>query len=41
MAKIITFLITKEDGQYTRSFTSISNSYYKIADGLIKLKRLI
>lgn len=29
--------ITKEDGQYTRSFTSISSSYNKIADGLIKL----
>lgn len=29
--------ITKVDGQYTRSFTSISNSYNKIADGLIKL----
>lgn len=29
--------ITKEDGQYARSFTSISNSYQKIADGLIKL----
>jgi hypothetical protein len=28
--------ITKEDGQYTRSFTSISNSYQKIADGLVK-----
>lgn len=29
--------ITKEDGQYARSFTSILNSYNKIADGLIKL----
>lgn len=29
--------LTKEDGQYTRSFTSISNSYNKIADGLIKI----
>lgn len=29
--------ITKEDGQYTRSFTSITSSYNKIADGLIKL----
>lgn len=28
--------ITKEDGQYTRSFISISNSYNNIADGLIK-----
>ena len=29
--------LTKEDGQYTRSFTSISNSYNKIADGLVKI----
>ncbi|HSW94501.1 MAG TPA: AAA family ATPase [Gammaproteobacteria bacterium] len=29
--------ITKEDGQYARSFTSISRSYNKIADGLAKL----
>lgn len=29
--------LTKEDGQYKRSFTSISNSYNKIADGLIKI----
>ncbi len=29
--------LTKVDGQYTRSFTSISTSYNKIADGLIKI----
>jgi chromosome partitioning protein len=29
--------LTKEDGQYTRSFTSISNSYNKIAEGLSKI----
>jgi len=30
--------LTKEDGQYKRSFISISNSYNKIADGLIKIR---
>lgn len=29
--------ITKKNGQYTRSFTSISNAYQKIAEGLSKL----
>lgn len=29
--------ITKEDGQYTRSYMSIKNSYQKIAEGLIQL----
>lgn len=29
--------ITKEDGQYTRSYTSIRTSYHNIADGLIRL----
>lgn len=29
--------ITKQDGQYARSFISISNSYNKIAEGLIKI----
>jgi cellulose biosynthesis protein BcsQ len=29
--------LSKADGQYTRSFISISNSYNKIADGLIKI----
>lgn len=29
--------ITKEDGQYTRAFKSISDSYTKIAEGLIKI----
>lgn len=29
--------ITKEDGQYARSFTSISHSYNKIVDGLIQI----
>jgi cellulose biosynthesis protein BcsQ len=30
--------ITKEDGQYTRSIVSITSSYNKIVDGLIKLE---
>lgn len=29
--------LTKEDGQYMRSFTSISHSYNRIADGIVKL----
>jgi cellulose biosynthesis protein BcsQ len=30
--------ITKQNGQYTRSMASISNSYNRIVDGLLKLK---
>lgn len=31
--------ITKEDGQYTRSIISVSTSYNRIADGLLKLPK--